>query len=195
MSQDGAPHRGLNPMLEDKDSFEENHEGAFLMSKWKLMVLMFGLVLVGIAVAACSASVSKAEQSRTAKSPNSDGTVVGDTAPDFQLAGLNGEQLKLADLRGQPAVLIFWTAWCPVCKEEAPHFNQLAATYEPKGVQVVGINIQDSPARTEGGVKEFGIQYRVVRDADATVTRRYKGQWYAFNHFSRSQGSSALLRQ
>jgi peroxiredoxin len=140
---------------------------------------MFGLVLVGIALAACSASRSKTEQSRAAKSQNSAGsssigTVVGDTAPDFLLTGLDGKQLKLADLHGQPAVLIFWTAWCPVCKEEAPHFNQLAATYEPQGVRVVGINIQDSPARTEGGVREFGIQYRVVRDADASVTHRYK---------------------
>ncbi|MCA1602317.1 MAG: TlpA family protein disulfide reductase [Acidobacteria bacterium] len=36
---------------------------------------------------------------------------------------MDGSQVSLADLRGRPAVLIFWTAWCPVCKEEAPHFN------------------------------------------------------------------------
>ena len=149
------------------------------MNKWKIIALVAGLLLAGLIFAGCSASGSKTNEAsapgttNTARS-NKIGTTVGDTAPDFQLAGLDGSQLKLADLHGQPAVLIFWTAWCPVCREEAPHFNQLAATYEPQGVRVVGINIQDSPARTEGGVKEFGINYRVVRDADASVTRRYK---------------------
>lgn len=149
------------------------------MSKWRIIALISGLLLTGLILAGCSANGSKTNvtsapgATNTAQS-NKIGTAVGDTAPDFQLAGLDGAQLKLADLHGQPAVLIFWTAWCPVCKEEAPHFNQLAAMYEPQGVRVVGINIQDSPARTEGGVKEFGIKYRIVRDADASVTRRYK---------------------
>ncbi len=149
------------------------------MSRRKVIALIASLLLAGIALAGCAATgsrtgTSSAPVAANTASSNKVGTAVGDTAPDFQLAGLNGEQLKLADLHGQPTVLIFWTAWCPVCKEEAPHFNALAAKYEPQGVRVVGINIQDSVARTEGGVKEFGIQYRVVRDPDASVTRRYK---------------------
>ncbi len=87
---------------------------------------------------------------------------------------MDGGTVSLADLHGQPAVLIFWTAWCTICKEEAPHFNQLAAQYEPRGVRVLGINIQDSLARTEGGIRDFGIRYAVARDADASVTRRYR---------------------
>ncbi len=149
------------------------------MNIWKIALLLIGALLMGSAFVGCSSDVSKtgtpsAPVTANAAPSNKIGTAVGDTAPDFQLAGLNGEQLKLADLHGQPAVLIFWTAWCPVCKEEAPHFNALAAKYEPQGVRVVGINIQDSPARTEGGVKDFGIKYRVVRDPDASVTRRYR---------------------
>lgn len=102
------------------------------------------------------------------------GTAVGDTAPDFQLTQMNGAAISVADLRGQPAVLVFWTAWCPVCKEEAPHINTLATQYENKGVRVLGINIKDSAARTEGGVKDFGIRYAVARDAEGTIARSYK---------------------
>lgn len=102
------------------------------------------------------------------------GTSIGNTAPDFQLANTNGTSVSLDSLRGQPAVLVFWTAWCPSCKEEAPHINELAAKYEAQGVRVLGINIQDSPARLAGGVKEFGIKYPVASDADANVARRYK---------------------
>jgi len=101
------------------------------------------------------------------------GTVVGESAPDFQLATIEGAPASLAGLRGQPAVLVFWTAWCPTCKEEAPRLNELAAKYEPRGVRVLGINIQDSLARTQSGIKDFGIRYAVARDADASVARRY----------------------
>lgn len=152
------------------------------MKRWNLFILLAGAILIGTAFAGCSANLSKSGASGTktvtsatgTQASNRVGTAVGDTAPDFQLAGLDGSQVASADLRGQPAVLIFWTAWCPACKEEAPKFNQLAARYEAQGVRVVGINIQDSLARTEGGVKDFGIRYKVVRDADASVTHRYK---------------------
>ena len=148
------------------------------MDKWKIAALLVGALSVSVAFVGCSGKLSKSnastERSANTAISNKIGTSLGDDAPDFQLAGLDGAQLKLADLHGQPAVLIFWTAWCPVCKEEAPHFSALAAKYEPQGVRVVGINIQDSPVRTEGGVKDFGILYRVVRDPDASVTRRYK---------------------
>lgn len=146
-------------------------------------------IWVGLALAAavvingCSSSSRNVENgaattqvaaSETGDASVKHGTSPGDAAPDFQLTRTDGSLVSLADLRGQPAVLVFWTAWCPTCKEEAPHINELAARYEPRGVRVLGINIQDSPARTAGGIKDFQIRYQVARDADAGVARRYK---------------------
>jgi peroxiredoxin len=101
------------------------------------------------------------------------GTQVGNPAPDFQLPNMDGATISLADLRGNPAVIVFWAAWCSSCKEEAPRINALAAEYAGKGVRVLGINVRDSLAGAEGGVKEFGIRYPVARDADASVARAY----------------------
>ncbi len=145
---------------------------------WKAISIA-ALLSVGIIFTGCSV-INRSPGRGTNIVPKTDpvtaktGTAIGDTAPNFQLASIGGAPISLADLRGQPAVLVFWTAWCPVCKEEAPHFNQLAAQYEPRGVRVLGINIQDSLARTESGIKDFGIRYAVVRDADAGVARLYK---------------------
>ncbi|HBY98795.1 MAG TPA: hypothetical protein DEP84_33425 [Chloroflexi bacterium] len=36
------------------------------------------------------------------------GPNVGDEAPDFTLAAVEGGQVHLADLRGQPVVLVFY---------------------------------------------------------------------------------------
>ncbi len=157
------------------------------MKQAKIWMLSALLVIAGASFGGCSSSTSQSEgaatqattgQTATGKmgesSPLMIGTAVGNTAPDFQLARTDGSTVKSDDLRGQPAVLVFWTAWCPSCKEEAPHVNELAAQFEPRGVRVLGINIQDSPARLAGGVKEFGIKYGVASDADAAVARRYK---------------------
>jgi cytochrome c biogenesis protein CcmG, thiol:disulfide interchange protein DsbE len=67
----------------------------------------------------------------------------------------------------------FSTAWCPACKEELPHINWLAAEYGAKGVNVLGLDIKEGKARTIGGIKNFGVRYRVACAADAAVARRY----------------------
>ncbi|HLE62386.1 MAG TPA: TlpA disulfide reductase family protein [Pyrinomonadaceae bacterium] len=99
---------------------------------------------------------------------------VGEAAPEFQLRRMDGRTISLADFRGHPAVLIFWTSWCSFCKAEAPEFNRLVRRYRAKGVRLLGINVQDSEKRTRAGIRDFGIRYPVVRDVDASVARRYQ---------------------
>lgn len=99
---------------------------------------------------------------------------VNDAAPEFQLQQENGQTISLADLRGHPAVIIFWTSWCPICKAEAPEFNRLMRRHRASGIRVLGINIQESEKRTRAGIKDFGIRYPVARDGDASMARRYQ---------------------
>ena len=141
-----------------------------------LVLIAAGTVFVGCSTGdrqSASAPAQAATSAAEGTNAPPRGAAIGNIAPDFQLARTDGSPVSLADLRGKPAVLVFWTAWCPTCKEEAPHFNQLAAEYEQRGVRVLGINIQDSVARSAEGVKDFGIRYAVARDADASVARRY----------------------
>ncbi len=159
------------------------------MSRTKNNILVCALFAGLIGVAGCATSdqatsnqAKDTTSGTTAKTEATNaptparGTAIGDIAPDFQLTQTNGTPVSLDSLRGQPAVVVFWTAWCPFCKEEAPHINELAAQYEAKGVRVLGIDIQDSEARTAGGIKEFGIKYAVARDADAKIAKLYKVQ-------------------
>lgn len=158
------------------------------MGKLKAITILTALCvgLSGCAVGeragdtAATTTATPTAAQKTADAPGAggatSGTAVGNLAPPFQLVQTDGAQVSLDSLRGSPAVVVFWTAWCPFCKEEAPHINDLAAQYEAKGVRVLGINIQDSEARTAGGVREFGIKYAVARDTDAKIAKLYKVQ-------------------
>jgi cytochrome oxidase Cu insertion factor (SCO1/SenC/PrrC family) len=39
------------------------------------------------------------------------GWQVGNTAPDFTLADLNGKPVSLHDLAGKPVMINFWASW------------------------------------------------------------------------------------
>lgn len=145
-----------------------------LFAQFKLLVI---LTIGAIFLAACgSSAVSKSDTGEAKPAPKAatHGTSVGQIAPDFELAKFDGGNIGSKDLSGNPAVLVFWTAWCPSCKEEAPHINQLAAEFEPKGVKVIGINIGESDARVAEGIKSFGIKYTVAKDRDTSVSRNYR---------------------
>lgn len=68
----------------------------------------------------------------------------GASAPEFALQTLDGNTLRLADLRGKAVLLNFWATWCPPCKEEIPWFVELQKQYGPQGLQIVGVAMDDA---------------------------------------------------
>ncbi len=147
-------------------------------SNYILATILMTVAIIG-GLTACSGSVKTETAPPASAAPNEQSAPareakVGSLAPEFELAKLDGAKISSADFAGKPAVLVFWTAWCPSCKEEAPHINRLAAEYQSKGVRVLGINIGEGATRVGEGIKDFGIEYDVVRDADAQVAKTYK---------------------
>ena len=54
-----------------------------------------------------------------------------------------GYQKILEQYRGKPLLITFWATWCEPCRAEFPMLNQLISEYQPKGLKVVGINLDD----------------------------------------------------
>ncbi len=62
---------------------------------------------------------------------------------DPELIDLQGYQKLLAQFRGKPLLVTFWATWCEPCRDEYPMLNELAKQYAPKGLQVVGVDLDD----------------------------------------------------
>lgn len=99
--------------------------------------------------------------------------VAGYRAPDFTLRTINGEELHLADYRGQPVVLNFWATWCPPCRAEIPHFEAASRKYNGQ-VVVLGVDDGEPLATVAPFVADLGMTYTLPLDEQSVVTRQYR---------------------
>jgi thiol-disulfide isomerase/thioredoxin len=94
-------------------------------------------------------------------------------APDFTLKTLDGPEISLSRLRGQVVLLDFWATWCAPCREAIPHLINIQKTYQEKGVEVIGMNVDKGDAETvRRFVKSMEIPYAITLTPEE-VSRKY----------------------
>jgi thiol-disulfide isomerase/thioredoxin len=96
-----------------------------------------------MAVAALSLPFALARAS-TARVPHKAAvTHKASSAATMPLIDVAGYQRVLAKHRGKPTMVTFWATWCEPCRYEFPMVVQLAREYQPKGLAVFGVNLDD----------------------------------------------------
>ena len=75
------------------------------------------------------------------------------------------------DWVGTVVVVNFWYAACAPCRAEAPDLEALNITYQPDGVQFVGVNVRDQAGTARSFADTFGITYPSFLDADGGQIR------------------------
>jgi peroxiredoxin len=69
-----------------------------------------------------------------------------DKLPDFTLKTLTGDEINLRQLGGQKIVVVnFWATWCGPCRREIPDFNEVYSRYRDRGVEILGVSVDESP--------------------------------------------------
>ena len=85
----------------------------------------------------------------------------GVLAPEIEVTTLEGEKIKLSELRGKRVVVDFWATWCPPCVQEIPHFVQLYRETSREELVLVGISKEDADT-LKPFVKKQGVNYPIA---------------------------------
>jgi cytochrome c biogenesis protein CcmG, thiol:disulfide interchange protein DsbE len=96
-------------------------------------------------------------------------------APDFMVETLDGETVRLSDLRGQVVLVNFWATWCPPCRIEMPGFERVWQDYADQGFVIVGLSV-DQGVRSDvvRWVEDRGLTFPIAF-APGAVVRSYGG--------------------
>ena len=95
-------------------------------------------------------------------------------APDFTLQSSTGENVRLAEQRGQVVMLNFWASWCGPCRQEMPLLDAMHKRYGPAGFKLYGINVEEDNTDAKKLIKELGVSLPVLYDPESKASTLYK---------------------
>ena len=110
---------------------------------------------------------------------------------NFTGTTLSGAPFNGASLQGKPAVLWFWTPWCPFCNQEAPTVSQVAAA-NPK-VTFVGVAARSDVAQMQSFVAKYNLNFTNLNDADGSIWAKFNVPWQPAYVFLRPDGTSTFV--
>lgn len=88
----------------------------------------------------------------------------GRLAPEFTLARRDSSLVSLADYRGKVVVLDFWASWCRPCRASFPWVREFYEEYREKGVEIIGVSIDENKASWEKALDEERLPWPQVID-------------------------------
>ena len=119
------------------------------MDRWtRIMVAggLAGIVAAHVAVAAEPACDPKAKQANL----------------NFTFTDLEGKAVSLNTYKGKVLLLDFWATWCAPCKIEIPGFIDLYNRYRSRGLQVVGLAVDEPVSTVRPYAAEMKMNYPVL---------------------------------
>lgn len=159
----------------------------------QLGTIGLAVVVVGVGIAVATAPVGPSTAGPTAL-PEPTQYVIGEevpglqrgqTAPElsvtrsdgtqFQLLDLDGNPVRLADLRGKLVWLNFWASWCPPCQAETPILREMDEAYRDRGLKIIGIAVQETtPDDVRQYARRYDLGYTIAFDASADIFHAYR---------------------
>ena len=152
----------------------------------RCLFAVLALALVTFVAAGCQAPSASAP-SRSGSPPS--GAAPGGAAPDFSLVSFDGEAYSLADLKGRPIVLNFWSSRCPHCATVVPYLQDFYTEHGEQGLVVLGIAGMDSEAALRDKASSLGVTYPIAISPD--TARAYNVSPIPMTYFIDREGNTA----
>jgi peroxiredoxin len=99
---------------------------------------------------------------------------IGYLAPNFRLTNLDGQDVRMASLKGKVVFVNFWATWCGPCKAEMPSMEHLYRNYKHKGLEMLAVsNDMEGASVVRPFVEKFKLTYPILLDPDFRVDDKY----------------------
>ncbi len=102
--------------------------------------------------------------------------LLGQPAPELIERMFTGQSrnFRLSERRGEVVVVGFWTSWCGSCRSYLERLGKLDATYASAGLVVVGVSLDDKPAKAADLTHALGVKFGNVFDSEKVLGRRFQ---------------------
>jgi len=90
------------------------------------------------------------------------------TTADFSLASIGADGAKsneiwnFAEHRGRVVVVNYWATWCGPCRFETPGLVSVANEYKTRGVETVGVTMDENLAEVPPFIEKYKIEYPIL---------------------------------
>lgn len=99
--------------------------------------------------------------------------LAADPAPSFRLQSMAGNEVSLADYRGQVVMINFWATWCAPCRQEMPLLEQMHKKYKPLGFTLLGVNVEPDSTLAADWLKATPVTFPILFDTQSEVSKLY----------------------
>ena len=95
-------------------------------------------------------------------------------AYEFKLNDLKGGEVALSSYKDKKVVvLVFWTTWCPYCREALKSLQADFKSIANMGVELLAINVAEPKHKVDKFAQAFKLSFRVLLDQNASVADHY----------------------
>ena len=90
---------------------------------------------------------------------------------------LSGREMTIEDLRGKVVVIDFWATWCGPCVGEIPNMKTLYSQYKNRGVEFIGINLDERSSTLVEFCKKNGVTWPQYCEEGKTWDTEFIQDW------------------
>ena len=101
-------------------------------------------------------------------------SLAGQFAPDFTVADINGEIIKLSNFKGKYVLLEFWASWCIPCRKKIPQLKETYNSFYNKGFEIIMISIDKNEMDWKKAIKKDKIGHWHNVKANEIIEKNYE---------------------